>query len=146
MIRARIAGHPVHPFFAHFPIAFWYFAVFWDIVGYFKPDPLWYQMSYWSLAAGLFVALLTAVTGFLEYVILPPEKTVMQKATAHMMLMLMGTALFGGSWIARAMSGAATPPSLLAFAFALIGIVVMQIGGWLGGMLVYKHGIGRAET
>jgi uncharacterized membrane protein len=118
----------------------------WDIVGYFQPNPLWYQMSYWCLTAGLTVALLAAVTGFLEYIAIQSQHPGMKTATTHMMLMLITTTLFGASWVLRAMSGMASAPTAWAIALAFIGVILLAIGGWLGGVLVYRHGIGQMKN
>jgi len=63
-MRARFAGHPLHPALVHFPIALWMAAVLWDLVGWWQSsDPLWWQMSYWCLALGLAAALPAIATG-----------------------------------------------------------------------------------
>lgn len=143
MLRARIAGHPLHPALAHFPIGLWFTAVLWDVVGWWQTDLLWYQISYWCLAIGLIVALFTITTGFLEYLAIPPKDPAMNTATAHMMLMATATAVFGTSWVLRTISGWESAPTLWAIILTLIGAGLLGIGGWLGGMLVYRHGIGR---
>lgn len=143
--QARIAGHPLHPAFVHFPLALWFVAIFWDAVGWWRPDPLWWQMAYWCLALGVAASLPALVTGLLDYLALRPDEPGLDAATAHMMVMLSAAAAFGASWLVRAQAGAALAPSALVLALALAGAALLAVGGWLGGTLVYRHGIGRAN-
>jgi uncharacterized membrane protein len=138
-VRARIAGHPLHPALAHFPLALWLAAVLWDAVGWWRAEPLWEQMSYWCLALGLAAALPTAATGFVELLSLRSDEPALGTATAHMLIMLTATGLFGASWLVRASGGAPA----WAFALAAVGAAVVLVGGWLGGTLVYRYGLGR---
>jgi uncharacterized membrane protein len=144
MMRARIAGHPLHPALAHFPVALWLAAVLWDLVGWWSsPDTLWGLMSYWCLALGLAAALPAIVTGLFEFLAIPQDGPAVDTATAHMMVMISAAALFGASWVLRANAGATMAPTAWALALAFAGAGVLLVGGWLGGMLVYRHGIGR---
>lgn len=144
MIRARIAGHPLHPALVHFPIGLWLAAVLWDVVGGWRPaDPLWWQMSYWCLALGLAAALPAIATGFVEFLALRPDEPAIGTATAHMMAMALAAALFGASWVLRAKTGAEMAPTAWALSLSFVGAAVLAVGGWLGGTLVYRHGLGR---
>ena len=144
-MRARVAGHPLHPALVHFPIALWLAAVLWDLAGAWSRDPLLRQMSYWCLALGLAAALPTIVTGLVEFLSIQPGHPALDVATAHMMTMLCATAAFGASWAIRAAAGAASDPSMWALLLGFLGAGLLLAGGWLGGTLVYRHGIGRED-
>jgi uncharacterized membrane protein len=144
MLRARIADHPFHPALVHFPVGLWFAAVLWDLVGWWSPqDPQWRQLSYWCLALGLAAALPAIATGLVEFFALPADGPAVETATAHMMAMASATALFGASWVLRAKTGAAEAPGAWALGLSLTGAGVLAAGGWLGGTLVYRHGVGR---
>ncbi len=142
-MRVRLAGHPVHPLLVHFPAALWPASLLWDALGWWRGDALWWQMSYWSLALGATMAVLAAVTGFLEYLGLPPGVRAMQTATAHMLVMLTATGAFVASWLLRSGTAAAPPP--FAVGLSLAGLLLLLVGGWLGGTLVYRYGVGRPD-
>ena len=145
-MQARLAGHPLHPALVHFPLALWFAAVFWDVVGWWQPDPLWWQMAYWCLALGIVASLPALVTGLLEYIGLRPDDAGLDTATAHMMVMLSATAAFGASWLVRARTGAALAPSVAALTLSGGGAALLAVGGWLGGTLVYRYGIRRTNA
>lgn len=145
-MRARIAGHPIHPALAHFPVGLWLAAVLWDAVGWWRSsETLWWQMSYWCLALGLAAALPAVATGLIEFLALRSDEPAIDTATAHMMAMAGAAALFGASWVLRAKVGAASAPTAWALGLSFLGAAVLAAGGWLGGTLVYRYGIGRDE-
>ncbi|MBI3896966.1 MAG: DUF2231 domain-containing protein [Gammaproteobacteria bacterium] len=142
-MRARIAGHPLHPALVHFPMALWLTAIVWDVVGTYRPEALWWQMGFWSLTLGVVSALPALVSGFIEYLALDPDEPAMNTATLHMLLMFGATVAFGASVLLRVQVGTSVAPSVWAWAITLSGAALLAGGGWLGGKLVYHHGIGR---
>lgn len=144
-MRPRIGDHPVHPALVHFPMALWFSAVFWDLMSWWRPYPLWWQLAYWCLTLGLALSLPTILTGFVEYLGLPRKASSIDTAATHMLLMVGATIAFGTSWILRVLSGPTIAPSLLAVALGFLGAALLSVGGWLGGTLVYRYGLGRAD-
>jgi len=145
-MRARIAGHPVHPALVHFPVGLWLAAVLWDLVGWWRAsEVLWPQMSYWCLALGLSAALPAIATGLVEFFAMNSDDPAIDTATAHMMTMAGAAALFGATWVVRAKTGIATAPTALALGLGFAGAATLAVGGWLGGTLVYRYGVGRHD-
>jgi len=140
-------GHPLHPPFTHFPLALWSISLLWDVLGLWRGEVMWWQLSFWSIAAGLVMALPAAVTGFIEYVTLPQEqKAALRIATRHMIVVMVSASAYTGSLILRGDAAIPADDTLLpAVGLAVFGFVSIQIGGWLGGELVYKHRVGIAE-
>jgi uncharacterized membrane protein len=64
-----------------------------------------------------------------------------------MMLMLVATSAFGATLLLRGPSAA--PSSALAVATLgcdALGALTLALGGFYGGELVYRHGVGRTEA
>ena len=141
----RIAGHPVHPALVHFPVALWPASLLWDVVGLWGKGAIWWELSFWCLALGLGAALLAIVSGFLDYAALPKDHPAFGTVNAHLLVMMGATTLFLASLLIRGQSTAA-PAALpmLALGCSALGTVFLVIGGWLGGTLVYRHGVGHA--
>lgn len=139
----RLFGHPVHPMLTAFPIGLWGMSLLWDVLGIALGDPLWWAIGFWSVAAGLAMALLVASTGFVDYVGLPADDPAGKVATRHLLVMLSATSLFLGSLLAQ--GGPAAPAGLRlvgTVALALLGAGLLVFGGWLGGELVFRLGVG----
>lgn len=65
--RAAINGHPIHPMFVAFPLAFFY-AVLGTDVGYlWTQDFFWARASLWLVGAGLLMGLLAGAVGLVDF-------------------------------------------------------------------------------
>ena len=139
----RIAGHPLHSAIVHFPMALLPAATACDIIALVTADPFWWSMAFWSLVAGQAAALVAATAGFVDYIAIPPEDPASSVALRHMIVV--GTAVV--IYLARliigphAAAGVPADPTILLI-LSLAGALVLLAGGWLGGTLVYRHGIG----
>lgn len=145
-MKLHIAGHPVHPVLVHFPLALWPTSLLWDLVGLWRGDPLWWQLSFWCLALGLISALPAIAAGFLDYASLPNDDPALGTANAHLSIIAGATTVFLVSLLVRGGPAvAASSPSMLAVVLSTVGTVLLLVGGWLGGTLVYRYGIGRVD-
>jgi uncharacterized membrane protein len=137
-MTARLLQHPLHPALAHFPLAFWVGATVSDLLGLETRDPLWWTVSRYAVIAGALTGALALLAGALEALLrnLPREARPWLIVHAG----LMGTALLcfmvSLSW--RAM----TPPPRAALALSFVGTGIVLVGGFCGGTLVYRYGVG----
>lgn len=142
----KIFGHPAHPALVHFPIALWTVSLLWDGIGLAAGQPLWWAMSYWSLALGLGFALPAMAAGYWDYFTIDVSAPAYRTALRHALVMSGAAGTFIISLIAR---GEALPPEgarlILALAASSVGVALLAWGGWLGGTLVYRFGVGRDE-
>lgn len=135
---ASIRNHPIHPMLIPFPIGLWIFSLFCDAVyvgG--SGDLFWKDAAFFSMAGGVLGALVAAVPGYLDYrSLVVPE--VQRIGRWHMGLNLSVTVLFAiNLWLRMGSEAGAAFPVILSF----IGIVLLGISGWMGGELVYVHGV-----
>ncbi|MGI8482794.1 MAG: DUF2231 domain-containing protein [Thermomicrobiales bacterium] len=145
MRRRRFLGHPIHPIFTDFPIALLPLALLWEILGWVRDDGFWWKAAFWTLIAGLTATIPAAVSGFVEYFSLDPKSSAFQRATNHMMIMLTAVLLFAGTAFAQGgPSTASGGRAMLAIGLGVLGSLCLGIGGWLGGEMVFGHGVGVA--
>ena len=146
MRRIQMAGHPLHPAFVHFPLGILPLVPLWDLLGIVRGEPYWWTIAFWTAVAGVAIAGITLTTGFLDYAALPEDERITRTADRHMYVMLAAGGIFIGRLLAQ---GGAAPPaggsSILALALSVVGAVLLLLGGWLGGELVYEHGVGVKE-
>lgn len=140
----RLLGHPVHAPLTHFPLALWTAAFGADLVFLVRQDPFWWRSAFWAIALGLGIGSLTLLTGLLDYAAVPEErKETLKTASWHMGVMLVATGLFTVSLYYHRLPLPSSPvEQMAALAFSGLGTLCLHVGGWLGGQLVYHHGIG----
>jgi uncharacterized membrane protein len=137
----RVAGHPLHPMLVHFPVALWTLAVAADAGGVITRHETPWSVSFACQALGLLAALPAMAAGVLDFASVPRGHPARDTAIAH--LMAMGTAWlsFLASAALRGLPGQEAPPAAAILA-GIAGFLAMAVGGWLGGRLVYRFGVG----
>ncbi|PKO84953.1 MAG: hypothetical protein CVU17_01930 [Betaproteobacteria bacterium HGW-Betaproteobacteria-11] len=140
----RLGGHPIHPLLVHFPVALWSMTPLWDTLGLVQAQELWWQFGYWSLAVGLALSLPAMAVGFIDFANIGDNPAAGRAAMRHMMAMSSAACVALIDLLLRhGQSIPSSPLLLLGLSLSCMGLVF--IGGWFGGELVYRHGIGRAE-
>lgn len=135
--------HPLHPMLAHFPVACWALASCADLAIPRWGEPAW-QLAGTLMALGLLLALPTLLAGLFELIHVPDEPQIMRIVWAHMGCMVVAFVLYGMSLLLRLEEAHIIAPSTGGRVLSLIALGVLLAGGWLGGALVYGHGVGRA--
>jgi uncharacterized membrane protein len=138
----RLGGHPIHPLLVHFPIALWTGAGIAEAGGWIAGEPLWWCVSYACHALGIVMAPIAMVFGFLDYRTIGHEHPAQNTAVTHMLAMSTAWLFFVMSLGLRGLTPAATP-SIWASVAAFVALAAMMIGGWHGGQLVYRYGVGQ---
>jgi uncharacterized membrane protein len=126
-----------------FPIGLFVVAFLCDIALITTGNSVYGTVAYYTIAAGIIGALLAAVPGFIDYASLrgPRLRSI---GTWHMILNLSVVVLFAINFYLRTQSGleltggSTTIPATL----SVIGVILLGISGWLGGEMVYVHGVG----
>lgn len=129
-----------------FPFALWTTAVVFDVLALVTGNTTYRAVSFYNIAAGIVGAVAAAIPGFIDYLTLDGRAA--RVGSWHALLNVAALLLFTMSWLARTRWGAGKIgleswiPELLAF----IGLAVIIPSGWLGGSLVYKHGVAVAPA
>lgn len=139
---ASIAGHPIHPMLIPFPIALWVFSLVADIIYLWRDNAAWAWMAFWLLLAGCLGAVAAAIFGIIDYLAIE-KKEVKSIANWHARFNVLALLLFAASWYLRTDKGSDMVNDSLTIPVALsvVGVIAVTISGWLGGELVFKHGV-----
>ncbi len=136
--------HPLHPVLAHFPVAFWIGASVADLIALRTGAAAWWTVSHHALAAGTIMGALTLLAGLLELWLrkLPPAARTWAAVHASLMATALLVFMVSLSWRTT------TPPPMSAVVLSLAGCLLVLAGGYCGGTLVYRFGVGvwRAES
>src|SRR3954466_15105519 len=133
---ANIAKHPLHPMLVAIPIGLWIFSLVCDFVYRFgSHNPNWDLVARYTLVAGIVGALVAAVPGFIDMLSLPWG--VKRIALIHMSINLTVVALYVvNAWL-RKRHGVTDATIWL----SVLSVGLLAVSGWLGGKLVYVHGV-----
>jgi uncharacterized membrane protein len=133
--------HPIHPILVHFPVAAWFISTIGDVVGLFTNE----QVSWVAgvlLIIGTITALFAMVTGLIELGKIDQQSPAMKIANQHMILMLVSWSFYAVSLFLRLDGTNLSQPGMVAIIMSIAGLISLCIAGWLGGKLVYEHGVG----
>jgi uncharacterized membrane protein len=141
--RAKLFGHAIHPILIVFPLGLLGTAVIFDIVYLIWGSGLMAQVSFWMMTAGIIGGLLAAPFGFIDWMAIPNDTRAKTIGAFHGITNVVVLLLFVGSWGMR--SDLPERPEMLASILSIVGFVVALVGGWLGGELVERLGVGVVE-
>jgi len=137
-----LPGHPLHPPLTDVTIGTYSFATvagFLNVIGLIDRSA---AMAWWlALVVGLCSTALTATTGFFDWIELEWGGAIWKKATWHLTVMLAASGVFhapplvGHHDYAKGIVGSGS------FVLTLIGFALLTLGGWLGGAVVFVHGM-----
>jgi uncharacterized membrane protein len=120
------------------PIGLWIFSLASDVIYVTHWGGIvWKDVAFYTMGGGIVTALLAALPGFVDFLSLK-ERRVKTLAVFHMMINLLVVAMFAANWWLRR---ASAPDATIPVWLSVIGVVLLGISGWLGGEMVYVHGV-----
>jgi uncharacterized membrane protein len=135
-------GHPLHPPLTDLTIGAYGFATVAAVLSVIGVTPDNAARAWWiALVVALCTTALTATTGFIEWIEIEWGSRVWKTATWHMCVMLAATAVFVVALLVGHHGYGNGSVSAGAFVLTLAGFAVLAAGGWLGGKLVFVHGL-----
>jgi len=94
-----------------------------------------------ALATGLIITVPTALTGLLDWLRIESGTPLKRTATSHLIAMVSATVFFLIALLVGKDSFDAGDVSAAPFVLTLVGFALLSLGGWLGGAIVYVHGM-----
>jgi uncharacterized membrane protein len=145
------AGKPFHPPLTDIPVGAYVLTAAFDVISFAGQDESWardfYRAGTFTLVAGAAVSLLTALTGFWDWLrSTQPRTQARREANAHALTMLTVTTLVltnVGLRILAYPDDAHTGVIVLALSVVIAGLTTF--GAAIGGSLVYDYGF-NVET
>lgn len=137
-----LPGHPLHPPLTDATIGIYSLAAAMALLSRLGVSEHNTATVWWiALVAGLVTTVPTALTGFFDWLEIPRRTPLWRTATAHMSAMLIATIVFAitaGAGHSNYVDGEVSGGSLV---LTLVGYALLTVGGWLGGSVVYVHGM-----
>jgi uncharacterized membrane protein len=137
-----LPGHPLHPPFTDATVGIYTAATVCAVLSALGVSDTNTAAAWWLLLViGLVVTVPTALTGLVDWLGIERGTPLWRTATSHGLAMVTATvffllaAVFGhGGYVDAEVTGGA-------LAFTLIGFGCLTLGGWLGGTIVFVHGM-----
>jgi uncharacterized membrane protein len=137
-----LPGHPLHPPLTDATIGMFVLTTGPAVLGTLGGvEAAAGKASWLALIGGLIVAAPTAATGFADWVTLEWGSGRWRTATLHLTAMLCAVVLFAiAAWLQHRgyQRGTVTTGGLI---LSVVGFVALTAGGWLGGAIVFVHGV-----
>jgi uncharacterized membrane protein len=137
-----LPGHPIHPPLTDATIGTYTFATVAGLAEVLGITETSGAVAWWlALIAGLIFTVPTALTGLIDWLGIERHTEVWKTATLHLTAMVTATLFFAIAAISG--HGAYTHQNVSAGAYILtvIGFGFLTLGGWLGGAIVFVHGM-----
>lgn len=141
--KAKFLGHAVHPILIVFPLGLLATAVVFDIIYLIWGNPDMAGVAYWMMAAGIIGGLIAAPFGLIDWFAIPTGTRAKTIGLMHAIGNVTALLLFAGSWWLR--NDLPERPETLASILSFLGAGMAAVGGWLGGELVERLGVGVDE-
>jgi uncharacterized membrane protein len=137
-----LPGHPIHPPLTDATIGAYTFATVAALAEVLGITENAGAYGWWiALIFGLIMTVPTALTGLVDWLSIERGTELWKTATLHLTAMLSATVFFALAAIAGHGQYTRGDVSSGAFVLTLVGFGLLTLGGWLGGAIVYVHGM-----
>lgn len=137
-----LPGHPIHPPLTDATIGIYSFATIAALADVLGISTNAATHGWWlALLAGLIVTVPTALTGVFDWLTITRGTELWKTATSHMIAMLSATVFFGLAALLGKDSFDEGNVHAGDFVLTVIGFALLTLGGWIGGSIVYVHGM-----
>jgi uncharacterized membrane protein len=137
-----LPGHPIHPPLTDVTIGAYAFATIAAVLSKAGVAEHGTASAWWlALVVALLSTALTAATGFVDWIDLEWGSATWRTATLHMTAMLSASVVFLVAALVGHHAYVGHEVSTIGLVLTLAGFALLTLGGWLGGAVVYVHGM-----
>ncbi len=137
-----LPGHPLHPPLTDATIGAYTFAFIAAILTRAGLAEHATAQAWWlALVVALCISVLTVLTGLLDWLTITSGTPLFRTATTHMLVMATASICFLLAAIFGHACYVAADVSIGPFVLTIVGFAVLMVGGWLGGTIVFVHGL-----
>ncbi len=141
--KAAIGRHPLHPALVTLPIGCFFLTLAGDIAHLATGDVFWYRFALVALSTGLLAAVPAAAAGLIDYFGVDMGEVAGKLAQRHLILNVAALLAEAVSLALRWHDGALGNGRFgLAMGLATAAFATLGVSGWIGGKLVFEHGVG----
>ncbi|HXS55974.1 MAG TPA: DUF2231 domain-containing protein [Hanamia sp.] len=141
--KIKILGHPIHPMLIAFPVAFYTGALACFIAFSSNHNIFWFKAGYVANVAGVIMALVAAVPGFIDWLYIPSDSKAKKTGVFHLVCNVVALLLFAiNLWMLKDKWNADNPAVGDALVLTGAGFVLTIVAGFLGWTLVQTHHVG----
>ncbi|MGH2692504.1 MAG: DUF2231 domain-containing protein [Actinomycetota bacterium] len=145
-IQGKPLGHPSHPLFVHYPIAFYSAVLVFDVMTRIEPNQALFLASTYLLIGAALATLLAVTTGLIDWWGMVRGSSKRRTATRHLLWQFTAAIFFQTTMVLRFPDRhVADEASIKMIVLGAIGYLVLIVGQYLGGVLVYEKGM-RVNT
>jgi uncharacterized membrane protein len=144
-VQGRPLGHPSHPLFVHFPIAFYTAALVFDIMSRISPSPALVLAGTYLLVGALLATVFLVTTGLVDWWGMVRGSSKRRVATWHLLFQVAAAIPFQLTLVLRWGERTSAQAETLWIVLEAIGYVFLVVGQYLGGVLVYEKAM-RVST
>jgi uncharacterized membrane protein len=140
---ATVAGHPIHPIFAPFPIACFTGAPVTDLVYWRTADMMWETFSIWLITAGIITGVLAGIAGAIDFLGNRRIRSLSPgwpHALGNTIALILA---FINAFVHSRDGYTSVVPEGLILSAAVV--VILAFTGWMGRSMVYRHGVGVVQ-
>lgn len=133
----------MHPLLVHFSISLWPLVLVFDLLSRLAVGGnTFVQISFYIVTFGLVVALLAMPIGLFHWCEGEPDKRVWEISLYHMFLNIVAVLLWLVNFDLRVdLASKAASVSLGSLMLSGVGLLLLLVAGYLGGLVLYEHGV-----
>ena len=137
-----LPGHPIHPPLTDATIGAYTASTVMAVASIVGVAHVAAAHGWWlALVVGLLVTVLTALTGFADWLTIEWGSPLWWTATWHMLSMVSATVIFLIAALVGHSGYKHGAVETFPFILTLGGFALLTLGGWLGGAIVFVHGM-----